>query len=229
MIPRNTRFGHLVVLGAAQPVQVVRGDRICNWSASWCRCDCGATKVVPDWRLRTRHVTSCGCQKHSGLAAVRRTRIPRIGTRFGELTVTAHLPDRIDRHGVHHTRSEFTCTCGRKVELDNSRVRRLRNPSCGHDRPDAVRLRAPARPRRILLARLGAHFGLLSVVGARVEWTPRPVAYALVRCARCGHVFETWVENLRVGRVRPCPNCGLPGASAPPSGAPSADGDPAEI
>lgn len=223
MIEKNTRFGHLVVLGAAQPVQVVRGDRICNWSASWCRCDCGQTRVVPDWRLRTGHVTSCGCRKRAGLAAARHTRIPRIGTRFGRLTVTAHLPDRIDRRGVHHTRSEFTCECGRKVELDNSRVRRAANPSCGHDRPAAVSRRAPARPRRIRLARLGARFGALIVVGVRVGWAPWPAAYASVRCDACGHVFETWVENLRIGRLRRCPRCGAPAVSSPESGADGAD------
>ena len=215
MIAKNTRFGHLVVLGAAQSVQVVRGDRICNWSASWCRCDCGATKVVPDWRLRTGHVTSCGCQRHSGLRTVHRTRIPRIGAHFGQLTVTAHLPDRIDRRGVHHTRSEFTCSCGRKIALDNSRVRRLDNASCGHDRPISLTRRAPPRARRIWLARPGARFGALVVTDARVVWSPRPVAYAAVRCDICGHSFETWVENLRRGRLSRCPHCGAAVRSAP--------------
>ena len=204
MIPPNTRFGHLVVLGPAQPIQVVRHDKILNWSASWCRCDCGANRVVPDWRLRTGHITSCGCRKHSGLTSVRHTRIPRIGTKFGSLTVTAHLPDRIDRRGVHHTRSEFTCSCGRKVELDNSKVRSLPNPSCGHDRLSA---RPPlGRPRRIRVARPNAVFGTLVVTGCRIVWSPLPAAYATVRCA-CGRLFETWVENLRLGRVHECPEC----------------------
>ena len=216
MIEKNTRFGHLVVLGAAQAVQVVRGDRICNWSASWCRCDCGATKVVSDWRLRTGHVTSCGCRKHSGLRSVHRARVPRIGTRFGQLTVTAHLPDRIDRRGVHHTRSEFTCSCGRKIALDNSRVRRLGDASCGHDRPASIRNRAPSRARRILLVRPGARFGALAVTGARVIWSPHPVVYAAVRCEHCDHVFETWVENFRRGRLAGCPHCGAPVADVLP-------------
>ena len=217
MIEKNTRFGHLVVLGAAQAVQVVRGDRICNWSASWCRCDCGATKVVPDWRLRTGHVTSCGCHRYSGLLSVHRTRVPRIGTRFGQLTVTAHLPDRVDRRGVHHTRSEFTCSCGRKIALDNSRARHLTNASCGHDRPSSIARRTLPRARRIWLVRPGARFGALVVMGARVVWTPHSMAYASVRCANCGQEFETWVENLRRGRLSQCPNCGAPVADALPS------------
>ncbi len=203
MIPKNTRFGHLVVIGPAQPVQVIRGGKIVNWSASWCRCQCGASRVVPDWRLRTGHVTSCGCRKLSGLAAARHTRIPRIGTRFGELTVTAHLPDRIDRRGIHHTRSEFTCSCGRMIALDNSRVRRLHHPSCGHDRPAAPPV---GRPRHIRLVRPNARFGSLVVVGCRLVLAPYPVAYATVRC-NCGSLFETWVENLRLGRVFACPAC----------------------
>ena len=203
MIPQNTRFGHLVVIGPAQPVQVIRGDKICNWSASWCRCECGKNCIVPDWRLKTGHVTSCGCRKLSGLASVRRTRIPRIGTRFGQLTVTAHLPDRIDRHGIHHTQSEFTCACGRKIALDNSAVRKRQNPSCGHDRPGAS---TSGQPRHLRLARPNACFGSLVVVGCRIDWSRYPVAYAAVRCS-CGKVFETWVENLRLGRVHDCPDC----------------------
>lgn len=207
MIPKNTRFGHLVVIGPAQPVQVVRGDRICNWSASWCRCDCGATKVVPDWRLRTRHITSCGCRKLAGLASARHTRVPRIGTRFGALTLTAHLPDRVDRHGVHHTRSEFTCACGRTVALDNARARRMGSAAaCAHEGEAAGRERRPAQPRMLRLARPGARFGQLAVEGCRVEWAPWPAVYAAVRCD-CGARFETWVENLRRGVVATCPKC----------------------
>ncbi len=204
MIPNNSRFGHLVVIGPAQPVQVVRGDKICNWSASWCRCECGKSCIVPDWRLRTGHVTSCGCRKLSGLIGACRTRIPRIGTRFGQLTVTAHLPDRIDRRGIHHTQSEFTCTCGRTIALDNASVRKRHNPSCGHDRPGAS---TSGRPRHLRLVRLNACFGALVVVGCRIDWSNYPVAYAAVRCS-CGKVFETWVENLRLGRVHDCPDCG---------------------
>ncbi len=213
MISKNKRFGHLVVLGEAQPLQVVRGERVCHWSASWCRCDCGATCVVPDWRLRTGHVKSCGCGKLAGLRNSRHTKVPRIGARIGALVVTAHLPDRVDRHGVHHTRSSFQCICGRIVEMDNSNARRRQGTGCFHESIRGAMSHnctasrsVPRQPRMLRLALPGGRFGSLIVGGCRVEWKSWPTAYAMVRCD-CGATFETWVENLRQGRVMSCPSC----------------------
>lgn len=52
-IPVGTRFGHLVVVGKAQPIK--------HRSASVVRCDCGTVKTLVNCALTSWVHTSCGC------------------------------------------------------------------------------------------------------------------------------------------------------------------------
>ena len=131
-IAPNTRFGHLTVLREAPPVPVVRGKGVHLWTASLCRCDCGRLRIVPDWRLRTRHVTSYGCRRIAGLSEADHRRIPSLGTRFGALVLTKLLPDRIDVNGVRHTCGSYRCDCGRILNIDHSQARRRASSVCRH-------------------------------------------------------------------------------------------------
>lgn len=157
---------------------------------------------MPNWRLKTGHVTSCGCQKYRGLREVRRRKRLPEGAVFGKLTVVRPVRDRVDANGVHHTQSEFRCTCGVLVVRDNSAVRRAVSPSCGHDKPKR------AKPHRFLvrMPRVGAEFGRLTVLAARIRKGLRPTAWSRVRCA-CGVEFDVWSEHLRHGRVTSCKQC----------------------
>jgi hypothetical protein len=54
----GSRFGRWTVLGPAEMEK--------NWSCSWCRCDCGAERIIPDFKLRTGGAIKCGkrCPGH---------------------------------------------------------------------------------------------------------------------------------------------------------------------
>ncbi len=57
-IPKNERFGRLVVIGQA-PTKYTPSRR--SIPHVYTRCDCGATVTVSEWKLRHGHTTSCGC------------------------------------------------------------------------------------------------------------------------------------------------------------------------
>lgn len=59
------RFGRLIAIEWT-------GRKDHNGSYLWlCRCDCGQTSTLPAARLRYGRVTSCGCNKYSGLGQYR--------------------------------------------------------------------------------------------------------------------------------------------------------------
>lgn len=198
----KSRFGHLLVLGPADPVTILRHGKERHWSASRCKCDCGKDVIVPNWRLKTGHVSSCGCQKLRGLRnVIRRKRLP-LGAVFGALTVVRPMRDRVDVHGIHHTQSEFRCTCGALIVRDNSAIRRAKAPSCGHDRP----WRSPPEHFTVRVPHIGSVFEHLTVLKTKLLKGQRPTVWCRVQCD-CGTTFDLWAEHLRHGRIHCCKQC----------------------
>lgn len=54
----NQRFGRLVVIGRAPIGRRPSGNQVTRW---FCRCDCGAEKIVDAPELRKGATVSCGC------------------------------------------------------------------------------------------------------------------------------------------------------------------------
>lgn len=193
-IAPNTRFGHLIVLREAPPVPVVRGEGVHLWSASLCRCDCGRLRIVPDWRLRTRHVTSCGCRRIAGLSEADHRRIPSLGTRFGALVLTTHLPDRLDANGVRHTRGAYRCDCGRILEIDHSQARRRVASVCRHSAARSGWWENPPKfnqqsidEKNIAMHETGAK---ISVENADIDSLRRRLIESETRCSAFREILE---------------------------------------
>ncbi len=113
MLGEGSRFGRLVVVED-------RGHK-----KVFCRCDCGATRVLPRHRLRSGNTKSCGCLK----SEVTRRRWEMVsaataileGSVFGRLTVKES----------HHQRVQCQCSCGALVWVRKYDLLSGKTSSCG--------------------------------------------------------------------------------------------------
>lgn len=104
------RYGRMIVVSEAAP----RG----RFRYMWCRCDCGAEKLVMLWNLRSGHTESCGCA---------RFKLPEIGPgdRYGRLTVVREVL------GVRHREMVCRCDCGVEKVIALRALRDGSTKSCG--------------------------------------------------------------------------------------------------
>lgn len=99
----NKRFGQLVVIEY-------------YGKSTWlCKCDCGNTKVVAAYSLKSGATKSCG---HNTTAFKDLT-----GQKFGELIVTKYLGNSY---------WECLCSCGKITKVHRSNLRSGNIKSCGH-------------------------------------------------------------------------------------------------
>lgn len=119
------RFGRLTVVEEAGRTK----DRKDKWL---CRCDCGKTKIVLGYSLRSGTTRSCGCLQReiasTAPAMVKRVYPPVIsGNRYGKLT--AIKPTGETKHGKAIWLCR--CDCGNMCEVMFTRLVAGRTKSCG--------------------------------------------------------------------------------------------------
>jgi hypothetical protein len=132
------RFGQLVV---------VRECRDSQGKLAWeCVCDCGKSRIAHNGRLRSGHVTSCGCASESCAY------LDGPGSKFGRLTL---VQSDVGRHSDGSVLSEWSCDCGGIVVCSHYSVRCGARTKCGKKecRPEAFRLEGK-RFGRLLVIRV---------------------------------------------------------------------------
>ena len=115
-IPPGTAFGRWTVIEEAAGLPP-RGDR-----AMFCRCECGAEKIVRLDHLRSGRTMSCGCAQRDMV----RLDVPP-GTAFGRLTVIEEAP----RTSSGKRSMLCQCECGERRVMVLARLRSGQSRSCG--------------------------------------------------------------------------------------------------
>lgn len=120
------RFGKLVAKQYVGPSR--RG-------AVWhCVCDCGAEKDVPGNSLRSRLVTSCGCNHYGEKRGGRKCK-DLSGMQFGKLTVVSRAEDYISPSGCKQPVWLCKCECGNSSMVMAQNLKNGRTNSCGCSQP----------------------------------------------------------------------------------------------
>lgn len=117
------RFGKLVVKSYAGTNR--RGT---IWH---CVCDCGATKDVASYHLRSGKVTSCGCNRYKGNNGGGRKIDDLSGKSFGKLNVVCRSEDYISPSGNKQPVWLCECECGNSVKIMGQNLKSGRTKSCG--------------------------------------------------------------------------------------------------
>lgn len=95
-----------------------------------CLCDCGNTKNVSGYQLRSGKTRSCGClQQECRRTSRRSTKLAfQTGQIFGRLTIVSDAPRK---KGDGHARYVCKCECGSIIELQATYLKTGRQTSCG--------------------------------------------------------------------------------------------------
>ena len=110
------RFGKLTVI---EKVGTSSKNKEYLWK---CQCDCGNTKIVSSYHLRSNHTRSCGCYISETFE-----KPIELGTVFGKLEVIA----KTDRTYYKSRLYECKCECGNVIEESSNSLRRGHTQSCG--------------------------------------------------------------------------------------------------
>lgn len=105
------RFGMLRVIASTDAYISPKGYRLSQWV---CKCDCGATTVVPTTHLTSGHTLSCGCQKLVNLKPRQIKDI--VGMKFGMLTVVGREPNRMSGNNSRVV-WQCRCDCGKITDV----------------------------------------------------------------------------------------------------------------
>ncbi|SDF90255.1 transcriptional regulator [Marvinbryantia formatexigens DSM 14469] len=110
------QFGHLTVESRAE-----NRRRNMYWN---CRCDCGNTKIVSLYSLKSGKTTSCGCEN----LWMHHMKDDLAGQRFGRLVALAPTKEKSKKSSVYwHCR----CDCGKEVEVTRDALLSGVQKSCG--------------------------------------------------------------------------------------------------
>ena len=114
-IEAGTVFGRLTVLRDAE----IRTGK----SASWCRCKCGAEKIIKNFLLLSNQSTSCGCLRaERALQANNKRREDLTGKKFGRWDIVAMLEGQ---------KAKAICECGTEREIWTPNLKHSKSLSCG--------------------------------------------------------------------------------------------------
>lgn len=112
------RFGRLTV---------IEKDPESKGKIFWiCRCDCGGTKRVESYRLRSGHVQSCGCLEQENREK-RKSISEYIGQKYNYLTILEEVPTK--KNELRKVLCK--CECGNEKVYFLSNVIRGTTKSCG--------------------------------------------------------------------------------------------------
>ena len=170
------RFGRLVVKrqdGRSNKGQV-------RWL---CQCDCGNTKTVDAYSLRSGNTRSCGCLEIENRY---RLREDIVGRRFGRLTV-------VGLHAHKPVRYICKCDCGNETIVEQSNLKTNTTTSCGCRKREVGLESAKDLNGRVFgyLTVLGRH----GTIGSRASW--------LCRC-ECGNTTVVTSSHLLDGHTTSC-------------------------
>ena len=107
------RFGKLVVLS--------RDTSNTNKVYWLCQCDCGNTKSVESYKLKTGHTTSCGCEHY------KRNYHDLSGQHFGMLTVLKRVENSKNGKVLYRCK----CDCGNVIDVYYGSLVRGNKKCCG--------------------------------------------------------------------------------------------------
>lgn len=163
------------------------GNQIFDFPVWECKCDCGRTIFVPEQKLISGKVKSCGCSQNN--VTIRSCQVTS-GKRFGMLlTITSSIDSNTGKRVW-----ECKCDCGKTIFVKEDYLRKGIKTSCG-----CVK-RAKIAERHIK-ALSGKVFGSLSLV--------RPVdakaASRVWECkCQCGNTVFVREDYLRTGKKVSC-------------------------
>jgi hypothetical protein len=165
-------------------VLLYSGNR--KWS---CRCECGNTKDVNSYSLKSGDSKSCGClDLEMKIERNKNTGNKHIGEQFGRLTVVER---KVKSNG--NTKYLCLCECGNSKEVAISNLLNGTTKSCGCYRTEVVK-------KRVQVDHSGKKFGRLTVI-KRVN-TSGSGRY-LCLCD-CGKYTEVLGGALTQGRTKSC-------------------------
>lgn len=178
------KFGRLTVLERAN----TRKGREYWWK---CLCDCGRQIEVRGTSLRNGTTRSCGCLRNELTRQRNSTRADitnnLIGQKYGLLTATELLPDRVNGQRVWRCQ----CECGKQKDVLARDLKTGRVKSCGC---------LPTNTSRDLT---GNKYGRLTVIKLLPERKSNGGAVWLCRCD-CGQELPVAAGNLLRGTTRSC-------------------------
>ena len=108
-------FGRLTVISRAE-----HKNRHTMWN---CLCECGNTKVVESYSLKSGHIKSCGCLSVDKIRE--RSCVDISGKRFGKLTAIKRTIKNGNTHWI------CRCDCGRETTVLTNKLLSGRTTSCG--------------------------------------------------------------------------------------------------
>lgn len=127
IIPTNTRFGKLIVLGL--DTSKLPKERN-NKSFYICKCDCGMIKSVMGHSLINKHTQSCGCLRLD--KAIHKAK-QNIGRKFGKLVV---LEVCIKDNRTYY---KCQCECGVIKDILVNSIHNGKSKSCGCGHIESIR------------------------------------------------------------------------------------------
>lgn len=174
------RFGHLTVIGKAEPYITPKGVECIQWL---CRCDCGNERKVVSNHLLSGRTDNCGCK--TGERISESNIIDLTGQRFGKLTVLKRIENKKykDRERIQWL---CKCDCGNTTKATTPSLRSGNKSSCGClGRSDII----------------GKRFGKLTVV----EYCGMKGDQSLWKClCDCGNERICQIQYLRTSKNHSC-------------------------
>lgn len=116
----NQRYGMLIVLNKLGSVKDSSGHSEVEWQ---CRCDCGNITTAKTGDLRKGKKKSCGCLVHKVKDLS--------GQKFGKLTVSHRIEDRVSPSGKHRIMWHCKCDCGGEIDVVSQSLKGGHTRSCG--------------------------------------------------------------------------------------------------
>ena len=188
------KFGKLTVVSQAESVFDDNGKEIIQWN---CKCECGNSKVIKEYRLLYGGTKSCGCLINETNKEIHFKDLT--GQRFGRLLVINRADDKVQSNGKHSAMWNCLCNCGNTKIVRSSHLISGKCTSCGCYLKDKI--------REICFKNLtGQRFGRLTVIKEVEKYiSPQGNAFTQWLCVcDCGNETVVTTRNLTSGYTKSC-------------------------
>ena len=176
----NRQFGKLVVAERAPNTRTTGGYSIARW---WCRCECGARKIMRSAALLSGKRKSCGGCRFKN----------HIGLRYGHTIVVRRTGRKRGEEAIYECR----CDCGRTHYSTICSMRQ--GSSCG-----CYRRRAAAERNKKRLSRyVGRDLGGGNILRLTDEFQGRK-RMVEVQCPFCPNTYRTTPSAMGSGNTKSC-------------------------